>query len=63
MLQLLYPGKEIWYPLYRRQYRPQVQSGQVQKILPPLGFDPWTVQPAAGHYTDYTILTLIIIDR
>ena len=26
-------------------------SGQVWKILPPPGFDPWTVQPIASHYT------------
>jgi len=30
-------------------------SGQVQKILPPPGFDPWTVQPLVSHYTDYAI--------
>jgi len=30
-------------------------SGQVQKILPPSGFDPWSVQPIVSHYTDYAI--------
>jgi hypothetical protein len=25
-----------------------------KKILPPLGFDPRTVQPVASHYTDTT---------
>jgi hypothetical protein len=30
-------------------------TGQVQKILPQPGFDPWTVQPRASRYTDYTI--------
>ena len=44
------------YPLYRRLGRPQGQSGWVRKILPPPGFDPWTVQPIASHFTDYTIL-------
>jgi hypothetical protein len=23
---------------------------------PPPGFDPWTIQPIASHYTDYNIL-------
>jgi hypothetical protein len=32
---------------------PQDQSGQVQEILPSLGFHPWTVQPVASRYTDY----------
>jgi len=34
---------------------PQGWSGQVWKISPPPGFDPWTVQPIAIHYTGYTI--------
>ena len=33
----------------------QGQSGRMQKILPPPGLDPWTVQPVASHYTDYAI--------
>jgi len=41
------PGKRPWYPLYRRLGRPQDWSGQVWKISPPLGFDPWTVQQVA----------------
>ena len=49
------PGK-TWYSLYRRLGGPQGQSGWVQKISPPLGFHPQTVQPAASCYTDYTIL-------
>ena len=44
------PGKN-WYQLYRRLGGPQGQSGQVQKISPPPGFDPQTVQPVASHYT------------
>jgi hypothetical protein len=28
------------------------RSGQVQKISPPPGFDPWTAQPVASRYTD-----------
>jgi hypothetical protein len=43
ILASLPPGK-TWYLLYRRLDRLQGWSGQVQKILPPLGFDPQTVQ-------------------
>jgi hypothetical protein len=46
------PGK-TWYPLYRRLGGPQGRSGQVQKISPPPGFDPRTVQPVVSHYTDW----------
>ena len=46
------PGK-TWYALYRRLGGPQGRSGQVQKISPPPGFDPRTVQPIASRYTDY----------
>jgi hypothetical protein len=49
------PGKETQYPMYRRMGGPQGQAGQVQKILPPLGFDPQTVQPVASRYTDWAI--------
>jgi len=35
------------YPLYRRLDGPQDQYGQVQKISPPPGFDPQTVEPVA----------------
>ena len=34
------PGKENWYPLYRRLVGPQDCSGQVWKILSPPGFNP-----------------------
>ena len=46
------PGKTR-YLLYRRLGGPQGPSGQVRNILPPLGFDPWTVQPVASRYTDW----------
>ena len=46
------------YPLYRWLGRPKGQSGQVQEILSPLGFDSWTVQPTASRSTDYTFLAL-----
>jgi len=37
--------KETWYPLYRRLCEPQGQSGLVFKVLLPLGFECWTIQP------------------
>jgi hypothetical protein len=46
------PGKTR-YSLYRRLGGPQGQSGQVQKISPPPGFDPRIVQPVVSRYTDY----------
>ena len=46
------PGKTR-YALYRRLGGPQGRSGQVWKISPLPGFDPRTVQPGAGRYTDY----------
>ena len=48
------PGKNR-YPLYRRLGAPQGRSGRVQKISPPPGFDPRTVQPVASRYTDCAI--------
>jgi hypothetical protein len=45
------PGKS-WYTLHRRLSGPQGWSGQVWKILPPLGFNPWTIQTVASRYTD-----------
>jgi hypothetical protein len=50
-LAALPPGKAR-YPLYRRLGGPQALSGLVQKISPPPGSDPRTVQPVANHYTD-----------
>ena len=47
------PGKETWYPLYRRLCGPQDLSGHVRNISFPKGFDPQTVQPAASRYTDW----------
>jgi hypothetical protein len=48
------PGKTR-YPLYRRLGEPQRRYGRVRKISPPPGFDPRTVQPVAGRYTDCAI--------
>jgi hypothetical protein len=46
------PGKDTRCPLYRRLGGPQGRSGRLRKISPPPGFDPRTVQPVAGRYTD-----------
>jgi hypothetical protein len=48
------PGKTL-YPLYRRQGGFHSRSEQMRKILPPLEFDPRTVEPVASRYTDYAI--------
>jgi hypothetical protein len=48
------PGK-AHYQLYRRQGGPQSWSGRPQKISPPRGFDPRTVQTVASLYSDYAI--------
>jgi hypothetical protein len=48
------PGK-TQYPLCGRPGGHQGQSGQVQKISLPLGFDPRTVQPVVSHYTHCAI--------
>jgi hypothetical protein len=50
----LSPG-ETRFPLYRRLGGTQGPSGQVWKIEPPPGFDPWTFQPVTNRYTDYAI--------
>jgi hypothetical protein len=46
------PGKTR-YPLYSRQGGLQGCSERVRKISPTLGFDPRSVQPAVGRYSDY----------
>jgi hypothetical protein len=46
------PLERTRYLLYRKLGGPQGRSGQVHKISPPPGFDPRTVQPVAGRYTD-----------
>ena len=53
-LATLPPGK-TQYPLRRRLGGPQDHSGWVWKVSPPLGLDPWTVQPLASRCTDYAI--------
>jgi hypothetical protein len=53
--QPLYPQEKTQYPSYRRLGGPQGRSGQVQKILPPPGLNPRTVQPVASNHTDRAI--------
>ena len=48
------PGK-TQYPLYRRLGGPQGQSGQMWKISPPPGFEPWIIQQIASRYTKWAI--------
>jgi hypothetical protein len=50
------PLGKTQYPFYSRLGGPQGHSGQVRKILPPLGFDPQTVQSTVSHYTVCTTL-------
>jgi len=49
------PGKETQYTLYKRLGGHQGSSGRVQKISPPLEFDPRTVQPVGSCYTKWAI--------
>jgi len=52
-------------PLYPRErdpasiVYPKRRSERVQKISHPPGFDPPTLQPVAGRYTDWAILAPI----
>jgi hypothetical protein len=48
-------GKVTRNPLYRRLFGPQYQTGRVQKISSPRGFDSRTVQPVASRYTAYVV--------
>ena len=52
----LYPGKEPWYPFYRRLGGLRGRSGETHKISPTPGFEPRTVQAVASRNTDYAIL-------
>jgi hypothetical protein len=51
--QPLYLQKSDPVPIMQETGWAPGQSGWVQKISPPLGFDPRTVQSVANHYTDY----------
>jgi len=60
MSWLLYiQGKRPWKPLNKKLGRPQCQPecfGKLKSLLSLLGFEAYTVQPIASHYTDCTIL-------
>jgi hypothetical protein len=49
------PSARTRYPLYRRLSGPQGRSGRVEKISPPQGFHPRTLQAVANRYTDCAI--------
>jgi hypothetical protein len=53
-------GKDL-APIVQKAGWAQGQSGQVRKILLPLGFDPWTVQPVASRYTDYATRSFVTV--
>jgi hypothetical protein len=58
----LTPGNEAQYPLYWTLGGPQGQSEWVQKILPPVWFEPRTVQPIAfeGYIMVETFMQYLI---
>ena len=47
------PGKTR-HPLHRRLGGLQGRSEWERKISPSSGFDPWTVQPVASRYANYS---------
>jgi hypothetical protein len=53
--RLLYSRERYPVPSAQEVVWAPGQSGQVRKIFPPPGFGPWTVQPVASRYTDYTV--------
>lgn len=53
--QLLYPQEKAQVQMYRRLGGHQSWSGQVWKILCPLGFESQIVQSVESHYTNYNI--------
>ena len=64
------PGRSLplgktWYPLYRRLGLPLGRSGQMRKISPLPGFNPWTIQPVANHYTNYATwpTSIVVVQR
>jgi len=55
------PAGKIRYQLYMRLGRKQDPSGRVQKISPPQGFDPRTVQSVATELSCPTVCIYIYI--
>jgi hypothetical protein len=52
---LLYPWERDPVPTVQEAGWTQGQYGQEQTILPPRGFDPRTIYPIGGRYTDYAL--------
>lgn len=50
------PGKETQCPWHKRLGGPMARLDGCRKSQPQLGFDPWTIQNTASHYTGYAIL-------
>jgi len=57
------PRGKTRYPLYNRLGGPQGWSGQVRKISPPPGFDPWSIHPVASRYTDHATRPTLFYHR
>jgi len=53
--------KETWYPLYRRLGGSSGQSGRGWKMLLPLEFEAWIVQPTERNYIDYALPAITFI--
>jgi len=56
------PGKTR-HPLYKTLGGPQSRSGQVQKILPPPGFDPRTVHPVTSRANEEVHILTTVFKR
>ena len=61
MSQLLTPGIETLYPLYRRLGGPRDWSGRVGKNSPPMGFETRTIQPIAYRCMNYTTSVTVAV--
>jgi hypothetical protein len=57
------PLGKTQHALYRKLSGPQGRSGCVRKILSPLGFNPWTVQPVVSRYTDQATRPAHVLER
>ena len=55
------PLGKTWYPFYRWLGGPQGWSGQVRKMLPPLGFDFRTVKTVASPSNDCAITAQYVV--
>jgi len=53
---LITPQETDLIPIEQESGWTQGLTGRMQKISPPLEFDPWTAHPVVSCYTAYTIL-------